>query len=49
MLKLMYITNRPEVAAIAENAGVERILSIWNISAKAKDRAEWTPYKAVIR
>lgn len=25
MLKLMYITNRPEVAAIAENAGVERI------------------------
>lgn len=24
-LKLMYITNRPEVAAIAENAGVDRI------------------------
>ena len=25
MLKLMYITNRPEIAEIAENAGVERI------------------------
>lgn len=25
MLKLMYITNRPEIAKIAENAGVERI------------------------
>lgn len=25
MLKLMYITNRPEVAKIAENAGVDRI------------------------
>ena len=25
MLKLMYITNRPEIAEIVENAGVERI------------------------
>ena len=25
MLKLMYITNRPEIAKIAENAGVDRI------------------------
>ena len=25
MLKLMYITNRPEIAEIAENAGVDRI------------------------
>ena len=25
MLKLMYITNRPEIAKIVENAGVERI------------------------
>ena len=25
MLKLMYITNRPAVARIAENAGVDRI------------------------
>ena len=25
MLKLMYITNRPEIATIVENAGVERI------------------------
>ena len=25
MLKLMYITNRPEVASIAESAGVDRI------------------------
>ena len=25
MLKLMYITNRPEIAGIAENAGVDRI------------------------
>ena len=25
MLKLMYITNRPEVALIAEEAGVDRI------------------------
>ena len=24
-IKLMYITNRPEVANIAENAGVDRI------------------------
>lgn len=26
MLKLMYITNRPEVAAVAESAGVDRII-----------------------
>ena len=25
MLKLMYITNRPEIARIAESAGVDRI------------------------
>ena len=25
MLKLMYITNRPEIAQIAESAGVDRI------------------------
>ena len=25
MLKLMYITNHPEIAKIAENAGVDRI------------------------
>ena len=25
MLKLMYITNRPEIALIAEEAGVDRI------------------------
>ena len=25
MLKLMYITNDPEIASIAENAGVDRI------------------------
>ena len=25
MLKLMYITNDPEVAVIAENAGVDRV------------------------
>lgn len=30
-LKLMYITNNPEVAVIAENAGVDRILLIWNL------------------
>ena len=25
MLKLMYITNRPEIAKIVEDAGVERV------------------------
>ena len=36
MLKLMYITNRPEVAAIAADAGVDRIFLDMEVLGKAQ-------------
>ena len=35
-LKLMYITNRPEIAQIAESAGVDRIFVDMEYIGKAK-------------
>lgn len=48
-LKLMYITNSEDVAHIAEEAGVDRILSIWNISAKPTGRVGWIQCSPDIR
>ena len=39
MLNLMYITNRPEIAQIAESAGVDRIFV--DILVKLIDRVVW--------
>ena len=36
MLKLMYITNRPEIAMIAESAGVDRIFVDMEFIGKAE-------------
>ena len=43
MLKLMYITNSPEVASIADGAGVDRISSISNSTAKRSARKTGIP------
>ena len=53
-LKLMYITNRPEIAQIAESAGVDRIFVDMEYIGKAKRQygtdsvlAGWTGHGAV--
>lgn len=43
MLKLMYITNDPEVASIADGAGVTEYLSISNGTAKRNARKTGIP------
>lgn len=39
MLKLMYITNDPQTAQIAQRAGVDRILWTWRRWARSSARA----------
>ena len=39
-LKLMYITNRPDIAQIAETAGVDRILVDMEYIGKADRQGE---------
>ena len=42
-LKLMYITNRPDVALIAEQNGVDRIFVDMEYIGKAERQATWIP------
>lgn len=47
-LKLMYITNRPDVALIAERNGVDRIFVDMEYIGKAKRQAAWIRFRIII-
>jgi len=46
MLKLMYITNSPEVASIADGAGVDRIFIDLEQYGKEKRQKNWDSVKS---
>lgn len=46
MLKLMYITNSPEVASIADGAGVDRIFIDLERYGKEKRQKNWDSVKS---
>ena len=49
MLKLMYITNRPEIAQIAESAGVDRIFVNMEFIGKDIRQVVWILFSLIIR
>ena len=48
-LKLMYITNRPDVALIAEQAGVDRIFIDMEYIGKADRQGGMTRFRIIIQ
>ena len=46
MLKLMYITNNPEVASIADRAGVDRVFIDLEQYGKEKRQKNWDSVKS---
>lgn len=47
-LSLMYITNKPQIAEIAESAGVDRIFVDMEYIGKADRQGEWIQFKITI-
>lgn len=45
MLKLMYITNSPEIASIAQSAGADRIFIDMEYIGKEERQKAWIPLK----
>lgn len=48
-MKLMYITNRPDVAKIAESVGVDRIFVDMEYIGKRNVKAGWILFSVIIR
>lgn len=48
-LKLMYITNNPEVATIVEHAGVDRIFIDMEFIGKMHVKVDWIQYRITIQ
>lgn len=48
-LKLMYITNNPEVAEIAQNYGVDRIWIDMEYKGKDERQRAWIPSRIITR
>lgn len=47
-LSLMYITNKPQIAEIAESAGVDRIFVDMEYIGKADRQGGWIQFKITI-